>query len=164
MDVPAGAGCAACERDLIQNFLWLPRLWRAADAACEQAWPEMSTQHVFLRPGLQQRGKGLVFLIDGPVKLGREIVEPALGEPSLGVGIQAVVLTETRDAGRAMVGSTHTEGTDAQQHPGFELMHAAIQRFYQLVSLLSTPVAARQLTTTLKVFCPRRFVRKINLG
>ena len=84
------AGClrpAAGYANLLDDFVRRESLGRCAHAAGKQAGPHVAAMAVLRQPVIEQRVVSLRRLRDRPVKLRREVVDPAVLEPQFGVGI-----------------------------------------------------------------------------
>src|SRR5450830_486740 len=133
--VAARAGTAAGDADLLHDFTGRIVLGGRAYAAGEQARPDVAVLRVFCDPIVQQHIVGLRLLLDGPIQLGRKIIEPAVLQPQLGVRVQLVVLAEAGDAFRTQGRLAQAKRADAEQHPGFFAVDARIKVLDQLVDV-----------------------------
>ena len=112
-------------------------------------------------PVIEQHFEGLRCLIDRPIQLRSQIVQPAVAQPEFDICIQLVVLAEAGDAGGATLRTAETERADAELNPALFSMNAFMQALDQRVDILPAPVGARQGATAGEIVVPGRFIGKI---
>ena len=161
VNVAAGAKARARDADLLHDLLRREIPGRRADAAGEQPRPDVAALAILRHPIIEQHRIGLRLWCDCPVQLGREVIEPAVGKPQFGIGVQLVVLAEAGDAGRAQRRLAQAKRADAKQHPAFFAVDAGVQRLDQLVDILTAPVRAAELAAGQQVALPRRLVGEV---
>ena len=115
-------------------------------------------------PIAQQHGERLRLLCYRPVELRGQIIEPALLEPVLNIGVEFVVLTEARDAFRTTIRARQTERADADLDPRFFSVNGAIERAHQSVDVVASPVGAVKFAAVCFVALPRGVVGEVEIG
>src|ERR1043166_7930373 len=150
MNVPGGAGLLAREFDLPRNLAGRPVF---VSSICEriiahstnsgrvQPCDDHSMLRIVLGPPLEQHGKTLAGRIDAPVKLRREIIEPAIHQPRARVSVDGLKLIETFDL-RGKAGPINAERTDADSHPGLRGVNVAIHSLDESIHIVTPPVIA----------------------
>ena len=149
---------AAGEVDLVQHFFVVgdPTLVGAnADAR-----PEVALQRVFTLPPAQQVRECLSLFIDGPVELGREIIDPSLVQPKFGICIELFVLVKSGNGGW-IARTPDAEGAQAKLDMFFLLFDLSIEPFDQFVDPIPSPVSPGKRTTAVEIGSPALVVRKI---
>ena len=123
----------------------------------------MALLRVLRKPIVEQQVERLRTLIDRPIKLRHQIVEPAFGEPQLDICVQLVVLAETGNARRTAVRATQAERADAETHPRLLAVNAIVDAFHQQIDIAASPIGARQPAAQIDPSLPGGVVRKVLL-
>ena len=150
VDVAARRAALAHQADLRQHFVGRPLPGAAApgvahaadDGAGEDARPEVARATELRRPIVEQRREGLARLVDGPVELWCQVVEPALLHPTFDIGVELVVLAEALDAGGAQVRPAQAERADAEAQLRLDAVHGVVQGLHQAADVVAPPVVA----------------------
>ena len=157
-DVAGDAVGIAGTLDLADDFLGCPG---AADAGGVVAGPEVAAVVVLLGPPLEEDGVALGFLIDGPVELGGEVIDPAGVEPFAGIGVEVVVGFESADL-VGLAGFPDAEGAEAEFDPGFDGLDGGVEAFDEAVDVVAAPVVAGELAAAVTVALPTGLVGEVD--
>ncbi len=158
--MPGDAGLRAGAADLLDDLLRRPTVPFFSHAARGDAGPEEASLRVLPRPPREQRRKALLFLVDGPVELRREVVDPAALDPRARVGRDFLVRVESLHLRRAP-GPPDAEGADA--HPNLRLrgLHLGVEALHEPVHVPPAPVLPPEGTSRSHVLPEARPVRKL---
>src|SRR5205814_1670096 len=101
--------------------------------------------------------------LDGPVKLRREIVAPALVEPLLRISVKLAVGIEAGDA-LGISWAPDAEGADAELHPLLLALDAVVDALDEGVDVLAAPVVAGEGAAGVFVGVPGGIVGEVEDG
>ena len=132
--------------------------------AGEQTGPHMPPLRVLAKPVVQQRHKSLLLLIDGPVQLRHQVIDPTGLQPALHICVKLVILAETLNARGPQIRSTNAKRADTKAHPRFDLVNAGVQALHQRIHIAAPPIVPRRLATDLYVALPGALVREVQLS
>ena len=119
MDVALGPGLFASDADLVNNFLRVALRRPVGLASFTEGLgyintgPDVAVLWVLCVPPLQQDRKALVARGYGPIKLRGQIIQPGIGDPFAGIGVDFCVSVITLDL-RGRAGTPYPEGADAE--------------------------------------------------
>ena len=98
----------------------------------------MPSEHVFAAPPRIQSREALLVIIQRPIELWREIIDPTLTQPASGVGERLGIRIQTGDA-LWMPWPPDAEWADADQYPALLRLDLAVQRAHEVVDVRATP-------------------------
>ena len=109
----------------MRDLVGAPRIGPCADAHREQSRPDVPPEHILTPPPGVEPREALLRVVERPVELWREVIEPPFVQPAACVGERLGVGVQTGDALR-VAGPPDAERADADEHPPLPRFHLAI--------------------------------------
>ena len=135
-----GGGVFAREVDLVGDLARGAFAVRGAfDALGGDAGPEVALLGVLVAPPFDERGEALRLLVDAPVELGGEVVDPTLAQPGTGVGGHVLKGVGAGFDGAGDAGTPDAERADAEFDVRLFLLDGAVEALDEGVDVVAPP-------------------------
>src|SRR2546421_8704607 len=95
--------------------------------------PQMAVKLILLGPPMGENREALWLLMNRPIKLRRHVIAPAVGEPFHRIGVQAVILINSRLNSFGNTGTINAEWANPKLHPALLFFDSAIERRNKLI-------------------------------
>src|SRR5436190_17340579 len=156
------SGLLAREADLVEDFRWLPGLLSAARFGCVHSCYYQSAFWILLCPPVQQQTKTRCGLLNFPIKLRSQVINPTILQPFPGIRVQSRVSISTLDLFR-VARPPNPKWADAKFHPGFCLLDSVIYTVDKSIYVFSPPVVSIKLAASSITF-PTCVIRKFQIS